>query len=441
MVDTRRGNGNGRPVTIESQKTRSEGEDNDTIHVQKPYPRKVCHVLITPKPSKPGSTASPSSTGGMEDISLTSPSSRGSLPRASIKTPKRKRAPSAPDRTLSSALRRLSTKPGTAKGSANNPIDLDEYSPRRKPIPLPGRKHHEPEPHKFQNRHRKLYTYGQDAARTVLAPKPANGVKFTGDENDDLYRMMSAKMTAVGWTPPAQSEAPPPPIPSSSYPNANFGVPFEVQYPMSAHYLAQRPAQHQSPYAQYHTHMGVSLSGDSEDALRKQARQYVQEYSRPGCMLSDDDKPTPAPSKRRKLLVYRDQCDHVAPLVAQSALLAALLSLYPRSTDPRGLREDIDMLVKVQSRCVADWVACGDCDEARGKRAAVASEDAELKKKKDADAEVRGLLSAGALIWGDAGGEGVAGVFAAATEIETAVQGDALDEVRRKGVCGWAMVR
>ena len=497
MVAKRRSNGSGISATNDAYTSRSEGEDSDTSHVQNSRLSKICPVPITPKLPTSVMSATPSSTDGMEDISRTSPSIGESLRQDTMKILKRKRASPVPDGTLFSALRRVASQPRTSKGSAHNPIDLEEYSPRRKPIPLPKRKQPSVEPHKFLDRHRKLYTYRPP--RTALAPKPANGSTFTGHKGDDMYRMMNAKMTAVGCPPPAPYEAPP-----GAYGNVSYDVPFEVQYPMSARYLAQQPAtqdQHQSPYAQCHRRMGISLSGESEDTLRKKAVQYIRECSRPqphNKMLSDDtDETSPSnsdatiptdlpaaycaipvahtsPATRtpnsKVLHVYNDPNNHITQLIAQTSLLTSLMQVYHKSTDQRGLREDIVMLVSVQNQCVNKWmkaesqisrkrprsntgsaisVGSEALDVGRAQKT-VTGKSAEEDEEKKRDEEVRELLSAGAGMWQDGSGVGVADVFATqdalapATRIDDSVRVSVRGESRvygesKRGACGWKM--
>lgn len=360
------------------------------------------------------------------------------------------------ERTVSSALRRLVAKSSTSKGSADNPIVLEEYSPRRKPMPLPPRIHPEQAPHKFKNRHRKLYTYRPE--RPVLAPKPANGSTFTGDKSGDLYRMMNAKVTAANWMPPV------------THGNVGYGVPFEVQYPMSAQYISQQAIpvavhQYESPYVRYHNHMGVSLSGDSEDMLHKKALQHIRDSSRTQHhrkMLSDDldetsgDDNAPAPTSTtpssttttntRKLEIYQDPSDHITPLVAQTSLLTSLLQVYPQSNDQIVLREDIAMLLSVQNKRVHEWMKSES--ELLGKRRRSNTDSAismsSSKEKSKMDEEVRNLMSAGAGMWQDGSGEGVADVFATkGSNYTRGVVAKAVavpKEARKLGVCGWVMV-
>jgi len=424
----------------------------------------------------------------MEDISLTSPSVTESIAILPTETPKRKRAPPPLDRTVSSALRRLATKPSISKGSENNPIDLDEYSPvRRKPVrPTTKRVKYGPEPHAFLGQHKELYALRP--ARPALASKTANGVRFTGDKGDDMYRMKKAKCTAVGLTSPVQYQALPPqpqqthaqlPPPAAQHQAAppsysydyGYDIPFETQYPLSAQYLAHPPFSdaNTSSYTSYHNRMNVSLAGDSEDMLRKKAIQFVREYSRPqrhkkvpsievdetSASASDSDTTVLAFSQqprrtKTKMRVYQDPNDRIAPLIAHASLLTSLFERYVGSRDQVGLRVDISLLVGVQGQMVGAWM--------RAEEGANGVLDAEWRR----DEEVRGLLSAEAGIWGD-GSWGVADVFGGGKSEESGMdvgvdedgavgvgdggdgvvgtRQDGIDEMRTKGVCGWAMIR
>lgn len=460
MVATRRSTVNETSAANGTHITQSK-EDHDTIHVQRPRPRNLVHVPTTPKFPKSVLNTTSSSTGGMEDISLTSPPVGESLRQEIMTTPKRKQASPIQDRMLSSALRRLVAKPGPTRGSARNPIILEEYSPRRKPVRLPAREETLQEPHKFQDRHRKLYTY--HPPRIALAPKPTNENTFTGDKNNDIYRMMNAKMTAIDWKQPAV------------YRISNYGMPFELRYPMSAQYLAQKPTtdeQPHSPYVRYHRQMRVYLTDNSEDMLRKKATQYVRESSQLQSrkkMYSNDldttstSKSEPAtlpqtPSSRRKLVVHQDVEDHVTSLIAQTSLLSSLLQIYPRSTDQKGLRGDIAMLVSVQNQEVAEWMKA-DLQLSRKRRRCSNNESAisvgsdadwvgkepdrifengdEARKK---DEEVGSLLSAGASMWQDGSGETVVDVFGIdngqSSGPEVTKLRPARGFKRRLGVCG-----
>ncbi|KAF1914605.1 hypothetical protein BDU57DRAFT_298815 [Ampelomyces quisqualis] len=382
---------------------------------ERPRSNKSSSTFLTPQLPSAALSTSPSSSGGMGDFSLTSPSVDESVQQRASNTPKRTTAPCVPERTLSSAVRRLVARPRPSKGSANDPILLDEYSPRRKPLSLPTRQEQWNGTHEFQNRHLRMKK--PLPPRRALAAKPNNGGTFTGDKGNDMYKIANAKAAVINRIPP---------VPQS---NIDYGMPFEVQYPKSAQFLAKQPApatQQQSPYTHYHANMGVSLSSESEDMLRKRALQHIRESSRPQHLKkmppNDPDdtsaSETEAPRPHKKLAVYQDPNDDLSPLVSQTALLTTLLQVYPKSADQKGLREDIGMLVSVHQRGVTAWIKGearkdhGDSAVARARRAVdgLLAEQSEERKR---DEEVRSLLSAQAGIWADGSGEGVVDVFAA----------------------------
>jgi hypothetical protein len=404
MVSKRRSIKSEESVTRDNTNTPGEREYCDTIHVQRPHSSKAINSVTTSElPVVVLHSTPPSSTDGMGDLSLTSPSVHDTT-QSTSRTPKRKRDAPIPERTLSSALRGLTAKPSTSKGSAYNPIVLEEYSPRRHPLPLPKRVEPEQEPHKFRHHHHK--TYVSPPARPALKPKPAKGNTFTGDKGSDLYRMINAEATVVSWNPP------PPRAP------VGYGVPFEVRYPMSAQYLAQQPPtprQYQSPYALHHSHMGVPLDGDSEDMLRKKVRPYTQtpsddsytnESSTRRRKPSNTDTPSSTTPSRKKIHVYKDKDkdknNTLPTLVAHSSLLTSLLQIYPKSIDQKGLRQDIACLVSAQKQRVDEWTK-------PDRYLSSASTDVGATREDD---EVRSLLSAAAGMWQDGSGEGVADVFA-----------------------------
>ncbi|EAT90653.1 hypothetical protein HBH56_189180 [Parastagonospora nodorum] len=447
MVDKRRAVERETPVTGGTRANHSEGDRNENIQVQRPRVKKHAGLYTSPQVTVKDSTSTSSSTGGMEDISLTSPSIAESLRPDAMQTPKRDREHQIPKRTLSSALRRLVGKSSTSKGTAHNPIVLDEYSPRRQPIPLPPREVPEYEPHKFEKRHRKLYTYQPE--RPVLAPKPANGNRFTGDRSSDLYRMINAKGTAVAWTPPVVAATQLPPVTAATQPplaphgQVTYGIPFAVQFPRSAQYLMDQLnpiPPYESPYARYHNNMGVTLSGDSEDMLRRKALQHIRDSSRSQLrkkMLSDDPDETSGDDSEQlgRTHIYQDPNDHVSPLVAQTKLLTSLLQCYAKSTDQVGLRQDIALLVGVQKKKVGEWMQAESRRERTSDERVRRAVDQLLAREAEKDHGIRDLLSSNADMW-QGGMEGVAEVFG----VDRIGRGEKAKR-RKLGVCGEDMVR
>jgi hypothetical protein len=306
--------------------------------------------------------------------------------------------------------------------------------------------------------------------------------------------MMNAKLAAEGWKSPV---VPLPLQKSSTYRQIDYKVPFEVQYPISAEYAARQQSvtgfadHYHGVYAQYHSQMGISLSGDSEAMLRRKAIQMVQEYSRPNPTtkpLSDDLDETSAsetealtsalevPSvrltspyfqgsalnaasvpKRRKFDVLCDPIltNHIDPLVMQTNVLTSLLQVYPTSKDQGGLREDIGMLLSVQNQRIAAWMENENQLSRKRRRSNNDSaisvgcdlmneepESSAVQREKwrrlEEDADVRALMSARAGVWGEGS---VVDVFATTENVDEQVSGCevASSGVHVKGVRGWEM--
>jgi hypothetical protein len=185
--------------------------------------------------------------------------------------------------------------------------------------------------------------------------------------------------------------------------------------------------------------------------LRKEAIQHIRESTRPlpHKMLSDDPDETNASESDgpRKLVVYQDPNNHITPLVTQTRLLTDLLQVYDKSSDQKGLREDIGMLVSVQNRGFAAWMSAEARKRRRLSGARKVVEDGASKE----DEEVRQLLSAGAGMWQDGSGEGVVDVFGTERRDRVVDRGSSsgalVGETTRArgdksimGVCGWDMV-
>lgn len=439
---------------------RGQREDSDTIHVQQLSPKKHTHIRSVSQASTVVSNSTANSAGFEAGLSLTSPSVSGSVHPKAVSASKRKRTPPLTDRTFSTAKEGLTTK-AQDKGSAANPIVLEEYSPRRHPRTLP-------RPHAFdegpqkpnKTSHRK---YVNHLFRKPLASKTTNGSTFTGDISNDIHRMRSAKFAAGGYGPHASPSV------------IGFGVPFAVHSPI----LAQHVAQQSSPATSTATPRAQQVKGQaqhqarghvqsrptptssmlcpkpftfmppltpsnpiprslpsstpmpppapSEDAIRRKALQHIRDHSRPQLLKkplpADPDEtsasesepahlPSSAASKRRITTVYQDPNDHLTPLIAQSQVLTSLLQKYPASQDKKGVREDVAMLVSVQNERLEMWMRY----EGRGRRRAGSGGSREYvaqgeESKADGDGEVRYLLSAGATMWQDGSGEGVADVY------------------------------
>ncbi|KAH8728051.1 hypothetical protein GQ44DRAFT_724591 [Phaeosphaeriaceae sp. PMI808] len=424
---------------------RGEEEEDSVIqvHTRRPKPDQT---PVTPQVSSTKLNYTPSSVGGMDDINLSSPTMDGSPSKETPSIFKQDANSPAKPETDVLAIRGRTINSLATKGSVHDPIVLEEYSPRRKIAPLPSRPLHSQEPHKFQNRHRLLYKYNSSKAK--LEPRLAVGSTFTGQKNHDMYRMMNAKAAVSIGASPTKSR------------NVTYGVPFETRFPLLAQHLAHqttKDTQNRPTYAQRHSQMRMSLGGETESMLRKKAVQYIRESSRsqPHNMLSDDVDDTSTSEsdpistqnivsknthdrassslirmKKKKLLVFRDSSNHTTSLVTQTSLLTALLQVYPKSIDKKGLREDMAMLVSATNRRLGEWmkseteashkrrrsnadstVSVGgepvDLEGARKKVKLIGKAEFQARR----DEVVRKFLSAEAGLWQDGSGEGVADVY------------------------------
>lgn len=397
------------------------------------------------------STAQKRPSSELSELTLISPSI-GRTPHHSLPTrndhSKQDSAKPSTEQVLA-ALKKLTT-----PGSSHNPIVLLEDSPAPK-VQQTLKNHSKVGPHMFQDRHSKLYTY--NAPRPALAPRPANGSTFTGHPSHDMYRMRTAKMAPPGWH-------------ASGPQSVRPDLPFEMQYPISTRYLAMQPgtayppARSNVPYLPppsppyLHYVAPIPLK---EEQLRSKALQYVREYSRSSSrkrkIAEDPDEtsesdstevdldttlpPRPSrfthmPNGSAKLrggpvTILPDPHFQLTPLIEQASLLTSLLRVYPRSTDQKGLREDIAMLASIQKQHLADWLnfevgqsrKIASPHTPRVSRGAAisptkpvnptmtASELAEMEKKRKQDNEIRGLLSANAKVWQDGSGLSVVDVF------------------------------
>ncbi|KAG9187277.1 hypothetical protein G6011_05148 [Alternaria panax] len=399
------------------------------------------------------------------DLSLISPSTGETPKLPSMSTPKKSQGSTdLGERTVSSALRGLAPKPfANMSGSCHNPIVVNETSspPRRAAQASKRRPRHKKltEPHQFiGNGYRDLYSYR--ASQPALAGIPANGSTFTGHQSHDIYRMMNAKIIAA-----------PDFSPNAAWGRHTLNVPFEVQYPLSAHALTrqQNASQYQSPYAQYHRLQASpnaygypTVPPQNEDLLRMRAVQYIRGYSQPSLhkrWLSDADpdetsgdeaeerqrytRPQPnildPQSGSMPPLLTRNVDRHinhkptihqdpdpdfvVGHLIEHTSLITSLLQLYPHSTDQRGLKNDISMLVQVQNQHVTDWIKV-ESQNSRKRRKDNSGSAARLDNRpqpimthgtriqKDNDNTLRQVFSANADMWQDGTGHGVADVFA-----------------------------
>lgn len=297
------------------------------------------------------------------------------------------------------ALPKPASQKAAKVGSVHNPIEIDETSSHRDYIWINETKKLS-KPHKFQKRHRQLYTYQPE--RQALALRKANGTTFTGNKHEDIYRMMNAKVVAHGYGP----------IPLR---NPGYRVPFEVQCPLSARLLAEHPKspQHKKPFT----------GGEFEDMLRRKLREYTQvfpESDPPSDNPNESEAVCASPSasqsskktastaaSAKESIANTDVLDHVKRLSAQAYLLHSLLRVYPSSKDQGKLRKEIEYLVSIQQKSVSKWIKKESANDATKIR------NANAEKRKQRDAEVGNYLSAEAGMWSHRNGEGLADVFAA----------------------------
>ncbi|KAI4682645.1 uncharacterized protein J4E84_007109 [Alternaria hordeiaustralica] len=465
MVSTRRGTANAEPEMTGTGRPRPLRQASDTIHIIVPSAKKVEKTQKNRRVPETPPRMALSGNISEHDLSLTSPSTGESPEVLTVTTPRKRQGSTDPtDRTVSSALRRLAPKPfANMSGSSHNPIIVNEdpLPPRRATRAPKRRQKHKKlsEPHQFiGNGYRELYSYG--VSRPALAAMPANGSTFTGHQSHDIYRMMSAKITAA-----------PDVSPNAAWGRHTLNVPFEVQYPLSAPVLAQHAPQYQALYAQqYHVQVPPStyahpiVPSQNEYSLRRRAVHHIQEYSRPSpqkrkladadlAETSDDEarehqrharpqssRPTTqsnaTPVSRVRNVdqhrnhtptVHRDPDPNllVSHLIEHTSLITSLLQVYPHSTDKKGLQNDISMMVQIQNQYMSAWMEAES--QSSRKRMKNNSDGAlsltthaqpiitpAMDVQKAKDHTVRQALSADADMWQDGTGHGVADAFAVA---------------------------
>jgi hypothetical protein len=271
--------------------------------------------------------------------------------------------------------------------------------------------------------------------------------------------MMNAKITAA-----------PDFSPNAAWGRNTLNVPFEVQYPLSAHVLAQQQnaSHHQSPYMQHHQVQAPSNTygfpmapSHNERLLRRRAIQYLREFPRPSPhkrRLSDADPDETSDDKAEeyqqhtklqpntsipqsgsmppstvcnvdchithKSIIHRDPDPNflVRHLIEHTSLITSLLQLYPHSTDQKGLRNDVSMMVQVQNQYVTDWMkAESQCSRKpqKNNESTVSLDNRPqpiinpaTRVRNEQDLALRQILSANADMWQDDTGHGVADVFA-----------------------------
>lgn len=452
MVATRRSGANSAPVPHVPPRPSKRRKVTVSGTAEQPGKPLTIQSLISQNSSmSTNSTAPKRPSSELSELTLTSPS----IGRTSHHSqPTRLDQPRQVSTNPSTEQVMAVLKKFTTLGSSHNPIVLLDNSSPPKVRQTP-KDHNKVEPHMFQDRHSKLYTY--KTPRPALEPRPTNRSTLTGHPSHDMYRMRTAKMAAPGWHVSGHQQTQP-------------DLPFEMQFPIAARYLGPQvctayppartdlqyfppPSPSYSPYA-----ASVPLN---EGLLRSKALQYVREYSRSSPrkrkIAGDPDETSESDSTEADLdttlplcpsrftlmasgnaklrsgpvTILPDPHFQLTPLIEQASLLTSLLRVYPRSTDQKGLREDIAMLASMQNQHLADWL---NFEVGQSRKLAsqhtprvsrsqaisstkpaipylTAGELAAAEQKRRQDNEIRGLLSANAKVWQDGSGLSVADVF------------------------------
>ena len=450
MVSTRRSTANALPTHAAIKNPQSTKSSSETIHVCKPHNLQLSEMPMTPKiPSTPIGKE-PSGNTSEPDLSLACPFTDDvseeiivSARRNQNKSPDTARGtvPYTPPRLVPKSLASMS-------GSCQDPIIVEEtVSPPRLTARAPKQKlrhGHErrPEPHLFMGKgYRELYNYG--VARLDIAAMPATGSTFTGHQSHDIYRMMHAKTKA------------PPNFSLSAVPGRNtLTAPFESQYPRTAPVLTQQHGQHH----EYPTPVFCYPVAPSQNEyiIRDRAAQYIQEYSgasahkRRHSDFGYDEIGNPEagqptvnnqppwsrqPPHQTIVPLFKPQFGLIHQnihcgvnthhLIEHASILTSLLQIYPNSSNQRGLREDISMLVSLQNQHIAQWIKAESQHSPKRRKsntdtaALVANRTTQptglgTRAENEEDKALRRVFSANADMWQDGTGHGVADVFAAA---------------------------
>ncbi|KAI0583734.1 hypothetical protein Alg215_03462 [Pyrenophora tritici-repentis] len=460
MVSTRRSTATAQSTHAATKPPDLTKPSSDTIHVYVPSNRKANEMPMTPKTS---STPGKEPSGNISEhvLSLTSPST-GNVPEEipSSKSLIPSEPPGLSEKAISYSPPKLAPKPlVNMSGSCHNPIIVEEtLSPPRPIVRAPKRKHRHggkkiPEPHQFMGKgYKDLYNYG--VARLDITAMPAHGSTFTGHKNHDIYRMMHAKISAAPDFRPNAARA-------HHTPNASS----ESQHLRPAHILTQQHDQskYQSPYTQPYVYPTPMICYpatplQSENMLRDKAAQYVREFSgasKHKRMLSDvgsvrisdqegeqrmindqHSKPllqysiippsTPQISAHRSIHQTVHRGINIHHLAENTSLITSLLQTYPSSSNQGGLREDISILASLQHQHITEWLKAESqhSPKRRKNNTDASAFTPDNRKRKTTtletrvankeDTALRRVFSAGADMWQDGTGHGVADVFAAA---------------------------
>jgi hypothetical protein len=110
----------------------------------------------------------------------------------------------------------------------------------------------------------------------------------------------------------------------------------------------------------------------------------------------------------------------IGHLIEHTSLITSLLELYPHSTDRKGLRNDISMMVQVQNRLLSDWMKAESQPYRKRRKYNTISivsppqsiVTRAMRTQNEKDHTLRQAFSASADMWQDGTGYGVADVFA-----------------------------
>ncbi|EMD66136.1 hypothetical protein COCSADRAFT_112234, partial [Bipolaris sorokiniana ND90Pr] len=397
MVSTRRSTANANRTITGINKFKVTEPTSDTIHVQEPHRKKAKTAVEIPKsPSVPPSTVLSRNISD-HDINHTSPITDHTSIAAATKTPKIKnRSPNLPNRTLSSALRRLTPKPFTSmSGSCHDPIVVNEgSSPPRPTIREPKRKNRDEqpsEPQRFiENRRKDLYSYGARGPGSTNVPFDKS--TRNNHQSHDIYRRINSRMVSVPHF-----------NPNAFLVHGPFGVPFPMQRSLAMQTFAYQQIRPSFPvsYAPYHQFPPpmipkLIVPPQSEEILCRKVVEYVRDFFRTSVQSNAN--------------IHR--------LIEHTLLLTSLLQIYPHSKNQQDLCEDIRTMLALQSHHTTAWLGSESRNMLRQKESSSGNICVNTQPKpflgdtlNEADREVRQAFSASAEMWQDGTGNGVADVF------------------------------
>ncbi len=441
MVVTRRGKVTG-AATPRLTKSESSHSENDTIAVRIPDRYRNGSGLSEAKPSKSGVDIAQCTSVPKQDPTLTAapPTTERSQDNNSgaAKKIKSSNPYTEPDLSKVEPNQRLI---GDIKGGMGNPIVLTDSPPRLQPNnPSMHAQQMIPRAHGQLSRPYKRPFGANTSSGPALTPKPTNTSVVNGHQSHDIYQMMRAQNIAAYQN---QRNSAPVPLPSMQ------PVPYQVQYPMSANFIAQPRTIANDPSILYNSIFGLSVSKNSpftiappdEEVLRRKAMQHVREHQRPiqrkrrlfevdpdetsVSSLEEDasvvaktsaaksskpllntiasppyshsvrplqrqgTKPPPVHHQQRRQEEVDDPNYRVSHLFDQTIILASMLQMYPFSKDKSDFREEIAMLTSVHHEQLIAW-------KNDGKNAEKAANEARKRRKTNAGTDTAATRPTGA---------------------------------------------